>query len=196
MNDHKIALFFRDALIVAFGVFIAAFVLGESRIRYDDFLSLFFAAIVISLLNAFLRPILISFALPLLLTSFGIGASLGALKFRSIVKTIFTFFVIFALLIWFVNALIFKLADVFAGNAFVVNGFGSALLGSIFTSLATLFICFVFGIKRQNVYSQIFKVGAGTPLSTETSASGTTSETENSRERRNSKESADDVIAI
>ncbi len=157
MQDHKLALFFRDALIIAFGVLIAAYVLGENRIHYDNFLSLFGVAIVISLLNAFLRPVMITFALPILISTFGLGSGLRALlNPRSLVGAILAFAGAAALLLWFINACIFKLADVVAGSSFVVNGFGSAMLGSIFTSCATLFICVIFGIKRQSVISQIF----------------------------------------
>ncbi len=157
MQDHKLAFFFRDALIIAFGVLIAAYVLGENRIHYDNFLSLFGVAIVISLLNAFLRPVMITFALPILISTFGLGSGLRALlNPRSLVGAILAFVGATALLLWFINACIFKLADVIAGSSFVVNGFGSAMLGSIFTSCATLFIFVIFGIKRQSVISQIF----------------------------------------
>ena len=40
-------------------------------IRFDDFLSLFLAALVVGLANAVLRPVLILFTLPLVLLSLG-----------------------------------------------------------------------------------------------------------------------------
>ncbi len=190
MEERKIVLFFRDALIIAFGVFIAAGVLGDSRIHYDNFLSLFWVAIVISLLNAFLRPLMITFALPILLTTFGIGAGMRTINLRSLAGTIFTFFVAAALALWFINACIFKLADVVAGNSFVVNGFGSAMLGSIFTSCATLFICIVFGIKRQNVIAQLFQGVVGNSMKAPPTSP------ENKTTSRKPREQDDDVIDI
>lgn len=171
MNEQKIKLFFRDALVVAFGVLFAAWILGPSHIEYKSFLSLFVVAMLISFLNAFLRPLLFSSLIPILLTAFGLGAT-GVrilLNPRSIFGVILAYGIAMGLGIWFINACIFSLASFFAGSSFVVHGFGSAMLGSIFTSLATLLICAFFGIKRENGIGSLFQshirknTQAGTP---------------------------------
>lgn len=170
MNEKKILHFFRDALIIAFGVLFAAVILGPTHIRYANFLSLFAVAVIISLLNAFLRPMLISFALPLLLTTFGLGAAgTGLFRARSLLGALALFGGVAIFGLWIVNACIFSLASFIAGSSFVVAGFGSAMLGSVFTSLATLFICAFFGIRRQSLVGEILRRGmprpddAGTP---------------------------------
>lgn len=160
MNDQKILHFFRDALIIAFGVLFAAMILGPTHIRYANFLSLFVVAVFISLLNAFLRPMLISFALPLLLTTFGLGATgTGLFRARSLLGALALFAGVAIFGLWIVNACIFSLASFFAGSSFVVNGFGSAMLGSVFTSLATLFICAFFGIRRRSLLGDVLRRG-------------------------------------
>lgn len=158
MNEEKLKSFFRDALIIAFGVLFAAWILGPSHIQYSGFLSLFVVAVIISLLNAFLRPVMITFAIPFLLTTFGLGAAgTRLLNPRSLLGTLAVFGAGFALTLWFINACIFSFASLLAGSSFIVHGFGSAMLGSIFTSLATLLICAFFGVKRESILGSIFR---------------------------------------
>ncbi|MBR5622756.1 MAG: phage holin family protein [Opitutales bacterium] len=158
MNEEKLKSFFRDALIIAFGVLFAAWVLGPSHIQYSGFLALLVVAMIISFLNAFLRPMMLTFAIPFLLTTFGLGAA-GArlLNPRSLLGTLALFGIGFAFTLWFINACIFSLASLLAGNSFIVHGFGSAMLGSVFTSLATLLICGFFGVKRQSLIGDLFR---------------------------------------
>lgn len=158
MNEEKLKSFFRDALIIAFGVLFAAWVLGPSHIQYSGFPALLVVAMIISFLNAFLRPMMLTFAIPFLLTTFGLGAA-GArlLNPRSLLGTLALFGVGFAFTLWFINACIFSLASLLAGNSFIVHGFGSAMLGSVFTSLATLLICGFFGVKRQSLIGDLFR---------------------------------------
>lgn len=158
MNEEKLKSFFRDALIIAFGVLFAAWVLGPSHIQYSGFPALLVVAMIISFLNAFLRPMMLTFAIPFLLTTFGLGAA-GArlLNPRSLLATLALFGVGFAFTLWFINACIFSLASLLAGNSFIVHGFGSAMLGSVFTSLATLLICGFFGVKRQSLIGDLFR---------------------------------------
>lgn len=157
MNEDKLKSFLRDALIIAFGVLFAAWILGPAHIQYSGFLALFVVAMIISLLNAFLRPMMITFAIPFLLTTFGLSAGARLLNPRSLFGTLLLFGAGFALMLWFINACIFSLASLFAGNSFIVHGFGSAMLGSIFTSLATLLICAFFGVKRESLLGNIFR---------------------------------------
>lgn len=158
MNEEKLKSFFRDALIIAFGVLFAAWILGPSHIQYSGFPALLVVAMIISFLNAFLRPMMLTFAIPFLLTTFGLGAA-GArlLNPRSLLGTLALFGAGFALTLWFINACIFSLASLLAGNSFIVHGFGSAMLGSVFTSLATLLICGFFGVKRQSLIGDLFR---------------------------------------
>ena len=158
MNEEKLKSFFRDALIIAFGVLFAAWVLGPSHIQYSGFPALLVVAMIISFLNAFLRPMMLTFAIPFLMTTFGLGAA-GArlLNPRSLLGTLALFGVGFAFTLWFINACIFSLASLLAGNSFIVHGFGSAMLGSVFTSLATLLICGFFGVKRQSLIGDLFR---------------------------------------
>lgn len=158
MNEEKLKSFFRDALIIAFGVLFAAWVLGPSHIQYSGFPALLVVAMIISFLNAFLRPMMLTFAIPFLLTTFGLGAA-GArlLNPRSLLGTLALFGIGFAFTLWFINACIFSLASLLAGNSFIVHGFGSAMLGSVFTSLATLLICGFFGVKRQSLIGDLFR---------------------------------------
>lgn len=158
MNEEKLKSFFRDALIIAFGVLFAAWILGPSHIQYSGFPALLVVAMIISFLNAFLRPMMLTFAIPFLLTTFGLGAA-GArlLNPRSLLGTLALFGAGFAFTLWFINACIFSLASLLAGNSFIVHGFGSAMLGSVFTSLATLLICGFFGVKRQSLIGDLFR---------------------------------------
>ncbi len=158
MNEEKLKSFFRDALIIAFGVLFSAWILGPSHIQYSGFPALLVVAMIISLLNAFLRPMMLTFAVPFLLTTFGLGAA-GArlLNPRSLLGTLALFAVGFAFTLWFINACIFSLASLLAGSSFIVHGFGSAMLGSVFTSLATLLICGFFGVKRQSLIGDLFR---------------------------------------
>ncbi len=191
MNEDKLKSFFRDALIIAFGVLFAAWILGPSHIQYSNFLALFVVAMLISLLNAFLRPMMLTFAIPFLLTTFGLGAAgTRLLNPRSLMGTLALFGIGFALTIWFINACIFSLASLLAGSSFIVHGFGSAMLGSVFTSLATLAICAFFGIKRESFLGNIFRNIRINP------GAGMQNPPPPPRSRRERREHDDDVIDI
>lgn len=157
MDEQKIKLFFRDAFIIAFGVLFAAMILGPGHIQYSGFGALLIVAMIISLLNAFLRPILISFGIPFLLTTLGLRAGTSLLNPRHLLGTIALFGIGFILMLWLINACIFSLASLLAGSSFIVHGFGSAMLGSVFTSLATLMICVFFGIKRESLLGGVLR---------------------------------------
>lgn len=153
MDEQKLKFFFRDALIIAFGVLFAAVILGPGHIEYSG-IGLLIVAMFISLLNAFLRPIMISFGVPFLLTTLGLSAGAQRLlNLRSMLGTLALLAFGFVFMLWFINACIFSLASFLAGSSFIVHGFGSAMLGSIFTSFATLMICVFFGIKRESLLS-------------------------------------------
>jgi putative membrane protein len=81
-------------------------------VQVESFLSAALAALVLGLVNAFVRPLLIILTLPVTLITLGLFL-----------------FVINALLFWFVAEIV---------HGFSVSGFGAALLGSILYSLITL----------------------------------------------------------
>ena len=95
--------------ITAGAVMIAAGLL--SGIRYDSFASLLGAALLLGILNAFLRPILLLLAAPLIILTLGLFI-----------------FVVNALLLLLVNDIV---------HGFHVDGFGSAFWGAILISLVS-----------------------------------------------------------
>ncbi len=111
MNHPLIQLFVRWA-ILALGVAIAARIIPG--IHYADAGTLFVVAILLSFFNAILRPILLLFTLPFILVTMGFGI-----------------LVINALLFLFVGKLV---------QGFEVNGFWSALGGSVIVSLSNLIV--------------------------------------------------------
>ncbi|MBN1102751.1 MAG: phage holin family protein [Deltaproteobacteria bacterium] len=99
-------LFFRW-LVLTLAILIASYIIEGIEVK--GFLSAFFAAAVLGILNAFLRPILIILTLPINILSIGL----------------FTF-VINAFLLMMASGVI---------SGFVVHGFWSAVLGSLVISL-------------------------------------------------------------
>ena len=97
---------------LALSVFVAAHL--RLGISYDTWTALVVAALVLSLVNAFVKPVLMLISLPLILLSFGI--------FMLIIN---------ALMFYAVGALV---------TGFHVNGFWSALGGSIVVSLVSLLL--------------------------------------------------------
>ena len=99
-------------LILTVAILVAAYVI--EGIQVSGFLSAFFAAAVLGILNAFFRPILIILTLPINILSMGL----------------FTFVI---------NALLLMMASgVIPG--FQVRGFWSAILGSLIISLVNWFL--------------------------------------------------------
>src|ERR1700734_830551 len=99
--------FLKRWLITTVAVWLAAGIVHG--ITWDTKLSLFLAALVLGLLNAFVRPVMLLLSLPLLIFTLGL----------------FTL-VINALLLWSVDTFI---------DGFHVDGFGSAFWGSLIISI-------------------------------------------------------------
>ena len=97
---------------LALSVFVAAHL--RLGIGYDTWTALLVAALALSLVNAFVKPVLMLLSLPLILLSFGIFV-----------------LIINALLFYAVGAMV---------NGFHVNNFWSALCGSIVVSLVSLML--------------------------------------------------------
>ena len=96
-------------LLQAVAIFLAAYMV--EGIHMAGFMSAVMAAAVLGILNAFLRPVLLILTLPLNVLTLGL----------------FTF-VINAILLMMVSGVI---------GGFVVDGFGSALLGSLLISIVS-----------------------------------------------------------
>ena len=114
---------FKSWLLVALGVLIASHMF--TGIRYTDTSALIVAILLLSLCNVFLKPLLMIFALPFIILTFGIG-------------------------IWMINALLFMLV----GNlvvGFSVNSFGDALAGAFVVSLTGLAGNLFFGRSKVQV---------------------------------------------
>lgn len=116
--------FFLRWLSTTLGVLVAAHLVGG--VRYDRFGSLAVAALVLGLLNAFVRPLLFVVSLPLIILTFGLGI-----------------FVIFI----FINALFLWLAGVVV-NGFDVNGFWPAIWGGVVVSLVSGVLNRIFGVHQ------------------------------------------------
>ena len=114
---------FKSWLLVALGVLIASHMF--TGIRYTDTSALIVAVLLLSLCNVFLKPLLMIFALPFIILTFGIG-------------------------IWMINALLFMLV----GNlvvGFSVDSFGDALAGAFVVSLTGLVANLFFGRSKVQV---------------------------------------------
>jgi putative membrane protein len=99
-------------LILTFAIMIAAYLF--SGIHVNGFGSALFAALVLGILNAFFRPILLILTLPINVLSLGL----------------FTFVI---------NAVLLLMTSGVIGGL-VVDGFGSALFGSLIISLVSLLL--------------------------------------------------------
>ena len=114
---------FKSWLLVALGVLIASHMF--TGIRYTDTSALIVSVLLLSLCNVFLKPLLMIFALPFIILTFGIG-------------------------IWMINALLFMLV----GNlvvGFSVDSFGDALAGAFVVSLTGLVANLFFGRSKVQV---------------------------------------------
>jgi putative membrane protein len=97
-------------LVLALGVALSTRIVPG--ISYDTGTTLLVVVLLLSFLNAVLKPVLMLFALPFILLTLGVG-------------------------IWFINALLFYFAGRLV-DGFHVAGFGSAMLGSLIVSLTSL----------------------------------------------------------
>lgn len=99
--------------IVALGVALAARIVPG--ISYSDGTTLLLVVVLLSLFNAFLKPVLVMFALPFVILTLGLG-------------------------LWVINATLLYVIGKVLAPEFVVAGFGSALLGSAIISLTNILL--------------------------------------------------------
>jgi len=117
---------FKSWLLIALGVLIASYIF--EGIRYSDNTALVIAVLLLSLCNVFLKPLLMLFALPFIILTFGLG-------------------------IWLINALLFLLVGNLV-NGFAVDSFGYALAGAFVVSLTGAAANALFGQSRIQVRTQ------------------------------------------
>jgi putative membrane protein len=121
-------------LLIALGVLIASTVFDG--IRYSDTSSLIVAVLLLSLCNVFLKPLLMLFALPFIILTFGLG-------------------------IWLINALLLLLVDKLV-DGFAVDSFGYALAGALVISLTGAAASVLFGKSRVQIRTHHTPPGGGT----------------------------------
>jgi len=104
--------FIKSWLITAFAVLIAVTIMG-GYIRYREPMDLLLAALLLGVLNAFIRPVMFLLALPLVIFTLGL----------------------FTIVI---NACLLYLVHGVMGNRFEVDSFGWAMLGAVIISVVSL----------------------------------------------------------
>lgn len=111
-------------LSIALAVFVAAELLPG--VSVEGFKWAFLVALTLSLLNIFVKPVLIFMTIPATVVTLG-------------------------LFLFVINALIILLADYFIEGGFEVQGFWYALLFSIILSIFTSFIERITGQKKERI---------------------------------------------
>lgn len=111
-GTRKLLRFLQSWVINTFAVLVAAVIL-HGHIRYRSPADLIVASLLLGILNAFVRPILMFLALPLLIVTLGL----------------FT---------WVINALLLYFVGVLMGPAFEVDTFGFAFLGALIISVVSM----------------------------------------------------------
>ena len=109
-----------DAFSFIIGLFVYAFVLLIASEIFEnfyisDFIHALIAALILSLLNYTIKPILIYWTLPLTIVSYGIAYPI-------------------------VNMIILKLCSLIMGSSFVIKGFLSTFFIAIFISILKIFL--------------------------------------------------------
>lgn len=127
MDKQKISAWVRDWLVLSAAVMFAAWAL--EGISCGNVPTLLLVAATISLLNAFLRPMLLLVSLPFLIATMGLG-------------------MIFVL--WMINSWFLYLAGALFRD-FHVASFGTAMVGALFISAAQFALNALFGIPRKKI---------------------------------------------
>lgn len=127
INKRKIAMYSMQLIISSFAILISTWLIPGVEISEPKFFNALLVAIVIAVLNTFLKPVLIMLTIKVTILSFGI----------------------FLLII---NAFIILLTSEFIG-VFVINSFWTAIVFSVILSIVT-FLLEAFGrikiIKYKN----------------------------------------------
>ena len=112
--------FIQSWVINTAAVLVAVYMVSGIHFKDESLWTPFVTSLVLGILNAFIRPILMLFALPLLIFTLGL--------FRLVIN---------ALLLYFVGFLM--------GRFFVVDTFGAAFLGALVISIVSLLLNLIVG---------------------------------------------------
>lgn len=118
--------FLQSWVVNTLAVLVAVYVIPGIRFKGDSLWTPFVTSLVLGILNAFIRPILMLFALPLLILTLGL--------FRLVIN---------ALLLYFVGFLLWQY--------FEVDNFWSAFLGALIISVVSLLLNLLIGTNRPRV---------------------------------------------
>jgi putative membrane protein len=119
--------FLQNWAINTLAVLVAVYVVPGIRFRDNSLWTPFATSLVLGILNAFIRPILTLWALPLLILTLGL----------------------FRLLI---NAALLYLVSLLLGEYFEISGFGAALLGALVISIVSVLLNLLTGANRARVH--------------------------------------------
>jgi len=118
--------FLQSWVINTLAVLVAVYMVPGIRFKDQSLWTPFVTSLVLGILNAFIRPVLMFLALPLLIFTLGL----------------------FMLVI---NALLLSFTSFLLGRYFEVDGFGAALLGALVISIVSLVLNVVTGANRSQV---------------------------------------------
>jgi putative membrane protein len=118
--------FIQSWAVNTLAVLVAVYMVPGIRFKDESLWTPFVTSLVLGILNAFIRPILMLFALPLLIFTLGL--------FRLVIN---------ALLLYFVSFLL--------GRYFVVDNFWAAFLGALVISIVSVLLNFVIGGRGSRV---------------------------------------------
>ena|ERR1035437_4161689 len=121
--------FIKSWAINTLAVLVAVYMVPGIHFKDERLWTPFVTSLVLGILNAFIRPILMLLALPLLIFTLGL----------------FTL-VINALLLYFVSFLL--------GNYFAIDSFGAAFLGALAISIVSMLLNLITGSTRARVRVQ------------------------------------------
>jgi putative membrane protein len=119
--------FIQSWAINTLAVLVAVYTVPGIRFKDDSLWTPFVTSLVLGILNAFIRPILMLWALPLLIVTLGL--------FRLVIN---------ALLLYFVSFLL--------GRYFQVDNFWAAFLGALVISIVSLLLNLFTGGNRSRVH--------------------------------------------
>ena len=118
--------FIQHWLITTLAVLVAVYIVPGLSFKDNNLLTPFVTALVLGILTAFIRPIMVLLALPLLIVTLGL----------------------FTLVI---NALLLYLVGLLLGSHFEVQNFGSAFLGALIISIVSTFLNLVSGNGKARI---------------------------------------------
>ena len=119
--------FLQSWAIDTLAVLVAVYLVPGIRFKDNSVLTPLMTSLVLGILNAFIRPILTLWALPLLILTLGL--------FRLLIN---------ALLLYFVSVLL--------GQYFEIDSFGAAIVGALVISVVSLLLNLLTGASRSRVH--------------------------------------------